>query len=84
MRRLKKLKKKTKRKKQIESPQSKASQAPLPTPVMHEGSFLIDADDVLQMGKTLGVSFKGDESELKRRIENILISQQSNWNQNPR
>lgn len=84
MRRQKKLKKKIKRKKQIEFPQSKASQAPLPTPVMHQGAFLIDADDVLQMGKTLGVSFRGDESELKRRIENILISQQSNWNQNPR
>lgn len=44
-----------------------------------EETFLICAEDVIDMGLQLGAHFKGPRSELKEKIESILVAQKMNW-----
>lgn len=44
-------------------------------------TLFIKFEDVIDMGKVLGVSFNGGKSEFKRITETILTTQYTNWHQ---
>nr|CCA65973.1 hypothetical protein [Beta vulgaris subsp. vulgaris] len=74
----KKRKKKMEKRRRLKKASSASKRNMKPSSNLHL-PMGVQVDDVIGIAKILGLSFKGPESELKKRIENILQTQRQLW-----